>query len=80
MHSDDFNFWSIHRKAPRVMKARATLIGFTAVLMWGLGNEMEGYGAGDNAAIWSAIINLAVMVKKLDPNVSSVAGSCSPVT
>jgi hypothetical protein len=39
-----------------------------AVLMWGLGNEMEGYEAGDNAAVWSAINNLAVMVKKLDPN------------
>ncbi len=38
-----------------------------AVLLWGLGNEMEGYAAGDNAAIWSAINNLAVMAKKLDP-------------
>ena len=38
-----------------------------AVLMWGLGNEMEGYATGDNAAIWSAINNLAVLVKKLDP-------------
>ena len=39
-----------------------------ALLLWGLGNEMEGYGKGDNAAIWSAINNLACMVKKLDPN------------
>ena len=39
-----------------------------AVLMWALGNEMEGYAAGDNAAIWLAINNLAVMAKKLDPN------------
>ncbi len=39
-----------------------------AVLLWGLGNEMEGYAAGDNAAIWSAINNLATLAKKLDPN------------
>jgi len=39
-----------------------------AVLMWGIGNEMEGYGKGDNGAIWSAVNNLASMVKKLDPS------------
>lgn len=39
-----------------------------AVLMWGIGNEMEGYAKGDNAAIWSAIENLAVLAHKLDPN------------
>ncbi len=39
-----------------------------AVLMWGIGNEMEGYEKGDNAAIWSAINNIAAMAKRLDPN------------
>ena len=39
-----------------------------AVLMWGIGNEMEGYEKGDNAAIWSAINNIATMAKRLDPN------------
>lgn len=39
-----------------------------AVLLWGLGNEMEGYEQGDNAAIWSAVNNLAAMAKELDPN------------
>jgi hypothetical protein len=39
-----------------------------AVLLWALGNEMEGYQKGDNAAIWSALNNLAALVKKLDPN------------
>lgn len=39
-----------------------------AVLLWGLGNEMEGYEKGDNAAIWSAINNLAALAKKIDPN------------
>lgn len=39
-----------------------------ALLMWGIGNEMEGYEKGDNAAIWSAINNIASLAKKLDPN------------
>lgn len=39
-----------------------------AVLLWGLGNEMEGYGKGDNAAVWSAVDDLARLVKELDPN------------
>ncbi len=39
-----------------------------AVLCWALGNEMEGYAAGDNPAIWSHIESLGAMVKKLDPH------------
>ena len=39
-----------------------------AVLLWGLGNEMEGYEKGDNAVIWKAIDDLAALVKKLDPD------------
>ncbi len=40
----------------------------SALLLWGLGNEMEGYGKGDNAAIWSAVNDLALLVKELDPH------------
>jgi hypothetical protein len=39
-----------------------------AVLGWGLGNEMEGYEQGKNAAIWSTINNLAALAKRLDPH------------
>lgn len=38
-----------------------------ALLMWGIGNEMEGFEQGDNAAIWSHVQSLAAMVKNLDP-------------
>lgn len=38
-----------------------------AVLLWALGNEMEGYADGDDPAIWNHIQDLAVMVKELDP-------------
>jgi hypothetical protein len=39
-----------------------------AVLLWGLGNEMEGYGAGDKAEIWTAVNDAAKLVKQIDPN------------
>ncbi len=39
-----------------------------AVLLWGVGNEMEGLYKGDNAAVWSAVNNVAALVKKIDPN------------
>ena len=37
-----------------------------AVLVWGIGNEME--GSGENAAIFQQIEKLAALVKKEDPN------------
>jgi hypothetical protein len=38
-----------------------------ALLIWGIGNEMEGYKSGDNPAIWSAVNDIAVMIKQIDP-------------
>ncbi len=39
-----------------------------ALLMWGIGNEMEGYELGDNAAVWSHVQACAALVKSLDPH------------
>jgi hypothetical protein len=39
-----------------------------AVLLWGLGNEMEGYGKADNTAVWSAVNDVGKLAKSLDPN------------
>jgi hypothetical protein len=39
-----------------------------AVLMWGLGNEMEGFKDGDQVEIWKAINDIARMAKQVDPN------------
>ena len=39
-----------------------------AVLMWGIGNEMEGFGDGDNPLIWSAVEAIAKHAKEVDPN------------
>ena len=51
-------------------RARKTVLRYKdhpAVLLWGIGNEMEGFGAGDNPAIWKAVNDIATLVKKLDP-------------
>jgi hypothetical protein len=39
-----------------------------AVLMWAIGNEMEGYGKGDNAAVWRAVNDIAKLAKTIDPS------------
>jgi hypothetical protein len=66
-----FNYNDADQVAKQLETVRAAVLRYKdhpAVLMWALGNEMEGYEKGDNAAIWSAINNLANLVKKLDPN------------
>ncbi len=39
-----------------------------AVLMWGIGNEMEGYGATTDPKMWSAVQEIAAYAHKVDPN------------
>jgi hypothetical protein len=39
-----------------------------AVLLWAIGNEMEGFAEGDDAAVWSHVQALATMIKDIDPN------------
>ncbi len=39
-----------------------------ALLLWGVGNEMEGFDEGGNPAIWRAVNDIAAMVKELDSN------------
>jgi len=68
-HGFDYN--DADQVAKQFETARAAILKYRdhpAVLMWGIGNEMEGYEAGANAAIWSAINNIASMAKSLDPN------------
>ncbi len=39
-----------------------------AVLMWGIGNEMEGYGATTDPKMWAAVQEIAAYAHKVDPN------------
>lgn len=64
-----FNYNRPESVAEQYEMAKAAILKYKdhpAVLMWGIGNEME--GEGDDAAIWSAINNIASMAKRLDPN------------
>ncbi len=66
-----FNYNNSNQVAEQYEKARQAILKYKdhpAVLLWAIGNEMEGYEKGDNAAIWSAINNIAAMARKVDPN------------
>jgi hypothetical protein len=39
-----------------------------ALLMWGIGNEMEGYKEGDDPLIWNAVEEIAKFAHDNDPN------------
>lgn len=68
-HGFDYN--DLDQVAEQKQQVREAVLKFKdhpAVLAWGVGNEMEGYDAGDNAAIWSHVEAVAAMVKRLDPN------------
>ncbi len=57
--------------AKQVEKVRAAVLNYKdhpAVLVWGLGNELELGGGTDNMAIWSHIETVAALCKELDPN------------
>ena len=55
----------VAKQAEEVRRAILKYKDHPALLMWGLGNEME--GDGKDAAVWSAINNLANLAHRLDP-------------
>lgn len=71
----------VARQRQDVELAVSRLQDHPALLMWGLGNEMEGpTGAGDSAAVWREVNHLAGLVKKIDPNhpVMTVVANVNP--
>jgi len=64
-----FDYDNKEMVAAQFEKAKAAILKYKdhpAVLMWGIGNEMEGYG--NDEAIWVAVNAIAKMAKELDPN------------
>ena len=56
--------------AEQLQHAREMVLKFKdhpALLLWGIGNETEGYEEGDDPVIWAAVNDVAAMVKELDP-------------
>ncbi|MEO1116496.1 MAG: glycoside hydrolase family 2 TIM barrel-domain containing protein [Pseudomonadota bacterium] len=57
--------------AEQLEKVRETVLRYRdhpALLIWTLGNEMEGFAEGNNPKIWAAVNEAAALVKELDPN------------
>jgi len=68
-HGFDYN--SADQVAEQYEKACQAIEKFRnhpALLMWAIGNEMEITAGADNAAVWSAVNNIAAAAHKLDPN------------
>ena len=58
----------VNEQIEKVLDAVKTFKDHPAVLVWGVGNEMEGYGSGDNPAIWCHVEHLCRLIKRIDPN------------
>jgi hypothetical protein len=66
-----FDYKDKTQVAKQLQRAREMVLKFKdhpAVLLWGIGNEVEGFGDGDDPAIWTAVNDVAAMVKELDSN------------
>lgn len=68
-HGFDYN--DLEMVAEQFERVRRDVLAYKdhpALLLWGIGNEMEGFADGDDAAVWSHVQALAAMIHDLDPN------------
>ena len=66
-----FDYEDLEQVAEQFEMAREAVLKFRdhpALLIWGVGNEVEGFGSGDDPAVWKALNDIAVMIKELDPH------------
>lgn len=66
-----FDYSDETQVAEQLERARQMVLRYRdhpALLIWGIGNEMEGFQEGEDPAIWAAVNQVAAMVKELDPN------------
>ena len=79
-HGFDYsNSASIEEQRTRLRNAVLKYKGHPALLIWSLGNEMEGFGSGEtDVRIWKELNHLAGIIKQLDedhPVMTVIAGA-----
>jgi hypothetical protein len=67
-HFDYHNPGQVAAQLQKVRRAVERYKDYPAVLIWCVGNEMEGYKDGDDPAIWKAVDDCAAAVHQIDPN------------
>ena len=68
---DGFSYNDARQVAEQHEMARQAILRYKdhpALLLWGIGNEMEGFEAGADPAVWKAVDDIAALAKQLDPN------------
>lgn len=66
-----FDYRDSQQVEAQLQKVREAVLAYRdhpALLMWGIGNEMEGFESGDDPVIWKAVNDAAALVKELDPH------------
>ncbi len=66
-----FDYSDPEQVAEQLERARQAVLRYRdhpALLLWGVGNEMEGFDEGDNPLVWKAVNDVAAMIKELDPH------------
>ena len=71
-----FDYDDPRQVAEQLERARATVEQYKdhpALLLWGVGNETEGFDEADDPAVWKAINDVAAMIKEVDPHHPTMA-------
>jgi len=66
-----FDYGDPGQVADQLARAREMVLRYRdhpALLMWGIGNEMEGFEEGGDPRVWKAVNDVAALVKSLDPH------------
>lgn len=68
-HDFDYNDKEVLEK--QIEQVKADILKYKdhpAVLLWCIGNEMEGFAEGDNEIIWKHVQDIGAMIKEIDPH------------
>jgi hypothetical protein len=73
---EDFNYWKFWEVTKKIEELRPLIERYKdhpALLMWGVGNELEQYKGGKRFLLFYTINRVAKMIKEIDPNHPTMA-------